>query len=160
MVVTQLGKAVSVEQSMGAASFFLPTTKALMDALPPKEMKTPKTLRIRNDRTLSKGFVTLPNAALADAYAKEKPVVAYIKGFNGESDVAIIWRTRSDLEQALIKKEWLPHECGYEGMDKKKNGYYLSQMRVPFGSLKAVSALPKYVQNAIEKHQRRTGGAK
>lgn len=123
-------------------------------------MKAPKVLRIRNDRTLSKGYVTLPNAALADAYKKQKPVVAYIRGFNGEPDVAIIWRSRSDLEQALIKKEWLPHERGYEGMDKSKNGYYLAQMRVPFGSLKAVRNLPKYAQNAIEKHQRRTGGAK
>ena len=120
-------------------------------------MKAPKVLRIRNDRTLSKGYVTLPNAALADAYKKHKPVVAYIKGFNNNPDVAIIWRSRSDLEQALIKKEWLPHERGYEGMDKNKNGYYLAQMRVPFGSLKAVHNLPKYAQKGIEAHQKRTG---
>lgn len=122
-------------------------------------MKTPKVLKVRNDRTLSKGYVTLPNAALKDAYTNNRPVVIYIPSFDPElPEVALIWRTREELTEAFITKEWLPHERGYKGMDAAKDGYYLAQMKVPYGALKSVTSLPKYAQKAIAAHQKRTGG--
>ena len=123
-------------------------------------MKTPKTLLIRNDRTLSKGYVTLPHAALKDAHDKEKPVVAYIRA-NAYSNLpvtAILWRTPQALKEAFIDSAWIPHEAKYSGfMKNKSDGYWLTQMKVTREDLKPLTALPKYAQKAVAAHQKRTG---
>lgn len=124
-------------------------------------MKTPKTLLIRNDRTLSKGYVTLPKAALKDAHKAERPVVCYIKA-DAYADLpvtAILWRTREELEASYISSEWIPHEANYSGfMKSKSDGYWLTQMKVTREDLKPLTDLPKYAQNAVAAHQKRTGG--
>ena len=124
-------------------------------------MKTPKTLLIRNDRTLSKGYVTLPKAALKDAHKAERPVVCYIKA-DAYADLpvtAFIWRTREELEDSYIRSEWIPHEAKYAGfMKSKSDGYWLTQMKVTREDLVSFEKLPKYAQKGIEMHQKRTGG--
>ena len=124
-------------------------------------MKNPKTLLIRNDRTLSKGYVTLPHAALKDAHDKDKPVVAYIRA-NAYSNLpvtAILWKNQKTLKEAFIDSEWIPHEAKYSGfMKSKSDGYWLTQMRVTREDIKPITALPKYAQNAVAAHQKRTGG--
>jgi len=124
-------------------------------------MKNPKTLLIRNDRTLSKGYVTLPHAALKDAHDKDKPVVAYIRA-NAYSNLpvtAILWKNQKTLKEAFIDSEWIPHEAKYSGfMKSKSDGYWLTQMRVTREDIKPLTALPKYAQNAVAAHQKRTGG--
>ena len=124
-------------------------------------MKNPKTLLIRNDRTLSKGYVTLPHAALKDAHDKDKPVVAYIRA-NAYSNLpvtAILWKNQKTLKEAFIDSEWIPHEAKYSGfMKSKSDGYWLTQMRVTREDIKPLTALPKYAQNAVAAHHKRTGG--
>ena len=124
-------------------------------------MKNPKTLLIRNDRTLSKGYVTLPHAALKDAHDKDKPVVAYIRA-NAYSNLpvtAILWKNQRTLKEAFIDSEWIPHEAKYSGfMKSKSDGYWLTQMRVTREDIKPLTAFPKYAQNAVAAHQKRTGG--
>ena len=125
-------------------------------------MKTPKCLKIKNERTISTGgFVTLPYAALKDAHKKGKPVVAYIPADN-YSDIpitAVLWRTKEALSAAFISSEWLPHEVSYNGfMKKRDSGYWLTQMRVTREDLVSFNKLPKYAQKAIESHIKRTGG--
>ena len=125
-------------------------------------MKTPKLLKIKNDRTISKGgFVTLPYAALKDAHDKTKPVVAYIPA-DSYADLpvtAILWRTPQALKDAFITSEWLPHEQNYKGFLKgKESGYWLTQMKVTREDLVTFENLPKYAQKGIEMHQKRTGG--
>lgn len=124
-------------------------------------MKTPKTLLIRNDRTLSKGYVTLPKAALKDAHKAERPVVCYIKA-DAYADLpvtAFIWRTREELEDSYISSEWIPHEAKYAGfMKSKSDGYWLTQMKVTREELVSFEKLPKFAQKGIELHQKRTGG--
>ena len=125
-------------------------------------MKSPKTLKIKNDRTISKGgFVTLPYAALKDAHEKGKPVVAYIPADNYASIpvTAVIWRNQQALKDALMKSEWIPHEAKYSGfMKSKSDGYWLTQMKVTREDIKPLTSLPKYAQKGIEAHQKRTGG--
>ena len=125
-------------------------------------MKTPKVLKIKNDRTISKGgFVTLPYAALKDAHDKTKPVVAYIPADNYANIpvTAILWRTQQALKEAFLKSEWLPHEQSYKGfMKSKESGYWLTQLRVTREDLVTFEKLPKYAQKGIELHQKRTGG--
>ena len=124
-------------------------------------MKTPKTLLIRNDRSLSKGYVTLPHAALKDAHDKEKPVVAYIRA-NAYSNLpvtAILWKNQQALKDAFMSSEWIPHEAKYSGfMKSKSDGYWLTQMRVTREDIKPLTALPKYAQKAVAAHQQRTEG--
>ena len=125
-------------------------------------MKTPKLLKIKNDRTISKGgFVTLPYAALKDAHDKTKPVVAYIPA-DSYADLpvtAILWRTPLALKEAFIDSEWIPHEAKYSGfMKSKSDGYWLTQLRVTREDLVTFENLPKYAQKGIEMHQKRTGG--
>jgi len=126
-----------------------------------KKMKTPKTLLIRNDRTLSKGYVTLPHAALKDAHDKEKPVVAYIRA-NAYSNLpvtAILWKNQKTLKDAFIDSEWIPHEANYSGfMKSKSDGYWLTRMKATREDIVTFEKLPKYAQNGIEMHQKRTGG--
>lgn len=125
-------------------------------------MKTPKVLKIKNDRTISKGgFVTLPYAALKDAHDKGKPVVAYIPADNYANIpvTAILWRNQQSLKDAFITSEWLPHEQNYKGfMKTKENGYLLTRMRVTREDLVSFENLPKYARNAVAAHQKRTGG--
>ena len=125
-------------------------------------MKTPKCLKIKNERTISTGgFVTLPYAALNDAYSKGKPVVAYIPA-DPWSDIpitAVLWRTKEELTNAFISSEWLPHEHNYNGfMKAKESGYWLTQMKVTREDLVSFNKLPKYAQKAIDSHIKRTGG--
>lgn len=124
-------------------------------------MRSPKTLKIKNERTISTGgFVTLPYAALKDAHEKGKPVVAYIPADN-YSDIpvtAVLWRTKEALTDAFIKSEWLPHEQSYKGfMKSRESGYWLTRMRVTREDLVTFENLPKYAQKAVEAHQKRTG---
>jgi len=125
-------------------------------------MKSPKTLKIKNDRTISKGgFVTLPYAALKDAHKKGKPVIAYIPADNYANIpvTAVIWRNQQALKDAFISSDWLPHENSYNGfMKNRESGYWLTQMRVTREDLVTFENLPKYAQKAIEAHQKRTGG--
>ena len=125
-------------------------------------MKSPKTLKIKNDRTISKGgFVTLPYAALKDAHEKSKPVVAYIPADNYANIpvTAILWRNQQALTEAFIASEWLPHEQSYNGfMKTKENGYWLTRMRVTREDLVTFENLPRYAQKSIELHIKRTGG--
>jgi len=125
-------------------------------------MKAPKVLKIKNDRTISKGgFVTLPYAALKDAHEKGKPVVAYIPADNYANIpvTAILWRNQQSLKDAFITSEWLPHEQSYTGfMKTKENGYWLTRMKVTREDLVTFENLPKYAQKGIEMHHKRTGG--
>ena len=126
------------------------------------KMKSPKTLKIKNERTISTGgYVTLPYAALKDAHKKGKPVVAYIPADNYANIpvTAVLWRNQQALTDAFIKSEWLPHEQSYNGfMKTKENGYWLTQMKVTREDLVTFDNLPKYAQKAIELHIKRTGG--
>ena len=125
-------------------------------------MKSPKTLKIKNERTISTGgFVTLPYAALNDAHSKGKPVIAYIPAdhYSEIPVTAVLWRTKEALTDAFISSEWLPHENTYNGfMKSKENGYWLTQMKVTREDLVSFDKLPKYAQKAIELHIKRTGG--